>query len=368
MIDFNVIFSFALAFFVAYAAMPLVRVFAFKVNAVDVPKDARRMHKKPIPLLGGLAIYLGFIVASACFVDTIESELFGVLLGSLVVVVTGALDDRFDITPIVKLGAQIIAAGVAIAYGVQVRIFSQPIMISGVYRDLSFLNIPFTFIWIILVTNAINLIDGLDGLAVSVSGISATALLFLCLIEGRTALAVPLAAVVGGCLGFLPYNMHPAKIFMGDSGALFLGYILSTVSVMGFFRTYSVMSYIVPVIVMGVPVFDTSFTIIRRMISRKGIMHADRGHLHHRLIDMGFNQKETVSLLGILTALLSILTIILVTKGIMRALVVAVVLALFVVSVQMYKKNKSVSDEYLKAIEAAEEEKHSYEDYERSDK
>lgn len=367
MIDFNVIFSFALAFFVAYAAMPLVRVFAFKVNAVDVPKDARRMHKKPIPLLGGLAIYLGFIVGAACFVDTIESELFGVLLGTLVVVITGALDDRFDIPPVVKLGAQVLAAGIAIAYGVQVRIFSQPLMLFGEYRDLSFLNIPFTFVWIILVTNAINLIDGLDGLAATVSGISATALLFLCLIEGRIALAVPLAAVVGGCVGFLPYNMHPAKIFMGDSGALFLGYMLSTISVMGFFRTYTVMTYIVPVIVMGVPIFDTSFAIIRRVISRKGIMHADRGHLHHRLIDMGFNQKETVSLLGILTALLSIATIILVSKGIKRALVVVAVMAIFVVSVQMYKKNKSVSDDYLKRIEAAEEEKN-FGTHEGSDK
>jgi len=351
MIDYSVIFAFALAYLVAYSALPLIRVFAFKLNAVDIPKDKRRMHKRPIPLLGGIAIYLGFIVSVACFTAIIETEILGILIGSLIIVVIGALDDLYDLRPIVKLLGQILAAAVAIYFGARIRIFYHPFNVGGKILDLSWLSIPATFVWIVIMTNAINLIDGLDGLAASVSGISAIALLFLCVVSGNTAIAAPLAAVAGGCFGFLPYNKHPAKIFMGDSGALFLGYILSTLSVTGLFRAYSIVTYIVPVIVLGVPIFDTSFAILRRIKSREGIMHADRGHLHHRLIDMGFSQRETVSFLASLTALLSLSAIVLATGGIKRSLVVLVVMIFFIVFIKGYRKNKSIATEYLKKIE-----------------
>ncbi len=355
MIDYSVILSFALAYLVTFSALPLIRVMAFKVNAVDIPKDKRRMHKRPIPLMGGIAIYLGFIVGVACFTQIIENEILGVLLGSFVIVVIGALDDLYDLSPIVKLIGQLLAAAIPIYFGVRIRIFSQPFMLGDTRLDLSMLSIPATFIWIIIMTNAINLIDGLDGLAGTVSGICAIALLFLCVVSGNTMIAAPLAAVAGGCFGFLPYNRHPAKIFMGDSGALFLGYILSTLSVTGLFREYSIATYIVPIIVLGVPIFDTSFAILRRMLSREGIMHADRGHLHHRLIDMGFSQRETVTFLATLTALLSISAIVLITGGIKRTCVVIVVMLCFIISLRGYKKNKSVAKEYLNDIEEKEQ-------------
>ena len=351
MIDYSVILSFALAYLVAFSVMPIIRVFAFKVNAVDIPKDKRRMHKRPIPLLGGIAIFIGFVVGVACFAEIIEKEFLGILIGSLIIVVIGVLDDLYELSAIVKLLGQILAASVAIYFGARIRIFSHPFVMGTIPLDLSYLSVPATFVWIIIMTNAINLIDGLDGLAGSVSGISAIALLFLCVVSGNTSMAAPLAAVAGGCFGFLPYNRHPAKIFMGDSGALFLGYILSTLSVTGLFRTYSITTYIVPVIVLGVPIFDTSFAIIRRLASKEGIMHADRGHLHHRLIDMGFTQRETVTLLSSLTALLSLSAIVLVTGGVKRALVVIFILFMFIVSIQIYRKNKSVAKDYLKEIE-----------------
>lgn len=356
MIDYSVIFAFALSYLVAFSIMPIVRVFAFKVNAVDIPKDKRRMHKKPIPLLGGIAIYLGFIVSCACFSEIIEKEFLGILIGSFVIVTLGILDDLFDLSPIVKLLGQILAAGIAIYFGTRINLFSEPINLFGKEMNLNFLSIPTTFVWIILLTNAINLIDGLDGLAGTISGISAVALLFLCVAKGNLAMVAPLAAVAGGCFGFLPYNRHPAKIFMGDSGALFLGYILSTLSVSGLFRHASWITYIVPIIVLGVPLFDTVFAILRRLVSREGIMHADRGHLHHRLIDMGFTQRETVSLLASLSSLLALSAIVLAANGLKRALVVVAVMIILVVSIQIYKKNKSVADEYLKEIENSERE------------
>lgn len=351
MIDYSVILAFALAYLVAFTAMPLIRVFAFKVNAVDIPKDKRRMHKRPIPLLGGIAIYLGFIVSVACFTSTIETEFLGSLIGSLVIVMIGVLDDLYDLRPLVKLFGQIVAAGIAILFGARIRIFYHPFMMGGTLLDLSWLSVPATFVWIIFVTNAINLIDGLDGLAASVSGISAIALLFLCVVSGNTAMAAPLAAVAGGCFGFIPYNKHPAKIFMGDSGALFLGYILSTLSITGLFRTYSMVTYIVPIIVLGVPIFDTSFAILRRLKSKEGIMHADRGHLHHRLIDMGFNQRETVSFLASSTALLSLAAIVLASRGLKRTLVVVAVMIFFIVFIKGYGKNKSIAKDYLIRLE-----------------
>lgn len=355
MIDYSVILSFALAYLVAFAVLPIIRVFAFKVNAVDIPKDKRRMHKRPIPLLGGIAIYLGFIVGVACFTDIIENEILGILIGSFVIVLVGALDDLYDLSAVIKLLGQILAAAIPIYFGVRIRIFSYPFTVGGTQLDLSVLSIPATFIWIIIMTNAINLIDGLDGLAASVSGICAIALLFLCVVSGNTAIAAPLAAVAGGCFGFLPYNRHPAKIFMGDSGALFLGYILSTLSVTGLFRDYSIVTYIVPIIVLGVPIFDTSFAILRRIASKEGIMHADRGHLHHRLIDMGFTQRETVTFLASLTALLSISAIVLVTGGIKRSCVVVLIMIFFIVSLRVYRKNKYVAKEYITDIEEKEQ-------------
>ena len=355
MIDYSVILSFALAYLIAFSVMPIIRVFAFKVNAVDIPKDKRRIHKRPIPLLGGIAIYIGFIVGVACFAEIIEKEFLGILIGSLVIVAVGILDDLYELSALIKLLGQIVAAGIAIYFGARIRIFSHPFTVGTIQLNLSYLSIPATFIWIIAMTNAINLIDGLDGLAGSVSGISAIALLFLCVVSGNTAMAAPLAAVAGGCFGFLPYNRHPAKIFMGDSGALFLGYILSTLSITGLFRTYSIITYIVPVIVLGVPLFDTSFAIIRRIASKEGIMHADRGHLHHRLIDMGFTQRETVTLLSSLTAMLSLSAIVLATGGIKRALVVIFIMLMLIVSIQAYRKNKFVAKEYIEEIERTEE-------------
>lgn len=347
MIDYNVIFSFALAYLVTFATVPIVRVLAYKMNAVDVPKDKRRMHKKPIPRWGGAAIFMGFIVSVACFTEIIDIQLIGILMGAFVIEIVGLLDDKYVLKPYVKLFGQIVAATIVVASGVRINIFTNPLPFGDNYINLTYLSIPLTFLWIIIVTNSINLIDGLDGLATSVSAIASLAMVFACIVLSKFDMAVILVAVAGACLGFLPYNSHPAKIFMGDSGALFLGFILSTLSIQGFFKGYAVMTFVIPVIVMALPIFDTSFAILRRMYKRQGIMSADRGHLHHRLIDMGFSQRETVTLLSTFTALLSITAIILTTRGINRASVLIIVIVAFVISLRLYFKNKNIEKEYM---------------------
>ncbi|MBE7029499.1 MAG: undecaprenyl/decaprenyl-phosphate alpha-N-acetylglucosaminyl 1-phosphate transferase [Ruminococcaceae bacterium] len=350
MLDYNIIFSFALAYFVAFATVPIVRVLAFKTDAVDIPKDERRMHSKPIPRWGGVAIYIGFIVSVVCFTPVIDIKLLGILSGSLIIVITGIIDDKYAIRALLKLLGQVLAAALVIASGVRIHALNQLLSFVDNPVIIEWFSIIVTFLWIIAVTNAINLIDGLDGLAASISRISSFALVFISLLTGRADMAVVFMAVAGACSGFLPYNSYPARIFMGDSGALFLGYILSTLSIETFFIGYSVMTYIVPVIVLAIPIFDTSFAIIRRLCTGKGIMSADRGHLHHRLVDMGFSQKETVTIMSTYSALLSITAILLISEGINRALVLIVVMIFLAVCINLYKTNKNIAKRYMEEL------------------
>lgn len=347
MVDYNLIFGFALAFLITFASVPIVRVIAFKLNAVDVPRDNRRMHKKPIPRMGGAAIFLGFIVSVACFTGVIDHELIAILVGALIIVIVGILDDIYQLKPVVKLIGQIVAAIVVIWGGVRIDFFTIPFAMGGKLINLDFLSIPVTFVWIILITNAVNLIDGLDGLAASISGISALALVFLTIVMDIPHIGVVLVAVAGACFGFLPFNQHPAKIFMGDTGALFLGFILSTLSIQGFFKGYTLVSLIIPIIVLGLPLFDTSFAILRRLAKGQGIMHADRGHLHHKLIDKGFSQRETVTMLCTLSSMLSFTAVVLITKGLNRAIVLVIAMVLFGFCSGIYAKNKSIAKEYI---------------------
>ncbi len=350
MINFNIIFSFALAYLITLSVIPLVRVLAFKMNAVDVPKDKRRMHKKPIPRWGGIGIFAGFIVSVICFTEIIDIQLLSILAGSLIIVITGVLDDKYALKPIYKLLGQCLAAGIVIYFGVRINFFTNPLPFGDSFISLNWLSIPVTFIWIVIMTNAINLIDGLDGLAASISGIGALALLMISLVIGRFDMAAILAAVSGACFGFLPHNSHPAKIFMGDSGALFLGFILSTLSIQGFFKGYAAIAFIIPIVVLALPIFDTSFAILRRLYKRQGIMSADRGHLHHRLIDMGFSHRETVQLMTAYSALFAITAIVIMEKGLKRALVLILALLIFTVSIRVYRKNKHIASEYIDEI------------------
>jgi UDP-GlcNAc:undecaprenyl-phosphate GlcNAc-1-phosphate transferase len=311
----DLVFCFTIAFAISLAATPFVINLAHKIGAVDVPDSERRVHKKPIPRLGGLAIFYGFLVALLCFAK-IDEQLRGILIGSLIIVGVGIIDDVKQLRALVKLGAQLLAAIIAVGHNVRITAISVPGFISetGVLQ-LGVLSIPITIAWIVGVTNAVNLIDGLDGLAVGVSSIASFSLFFIAILGGEQNVAIISAALAGGCLGFFPYNFNPAKIFMGDTGSQFLGFMLSAICIQGLFKGYVVISFIIPLLILGLPLFDTIFAIVRRAWNHKPIMGADRGHLHHRLLDSGFSQKQTVAILYVIASILGISAVLVLERG-----------------------------------------------------
>lgn len=332
----DIAIAFLLAFIVAFMATPYTIKIAHKVGAVDVPKDERRMHKKAMPKFGGPAVILGFLVSVIYLLVVMSMEntinlfgsenygmkLLGMFLGIVVLSITCIIDDIKTIRPIVKLAGQILAAIIAVSFGIRL----------GEY-NLSFINNPaieetisciITILWIIGVTNAINLIDGLDGLSSGISVISAISLLIIFVLNGSPAVSIVLiTALAGALVGFLPYNFTPAKTFIGDTGSNFLGFSLSIISILGVAKTYTIAVIVLPLIVLGLPIFDTLWAIIRRLIkgkSIKAIFKADKGHLHHRIVKRGFGQKQAVLILYGLSATFGIFAVILLDSGIWKAL------------------------------------------------
>ena len=305
---------------VALISTPVVRSLAFRVGAVDVPKDNRRMHNHPIPRMGGLAIFFGFILSVLIFIP-LTPELRGMLLGSVVIVILGILDDIFALPALPKFFVQIGAALIAVLAGNRIDFLSNPNIFSqDLFWELGLLAVPITAFWIVGITNAVNLIDGLDGLACGVSTISSMTLLVIALVMEEPDVAILMGALSGACIGFLPYNLNPAKIFMGDTGSTFLGFILAVVSIQGLFKFYAIISFAVPFLMLGLPIFDTCFAILRRVSHGQSPMAPDRGHIHHRLIDMGFTQKQAVAVLYIISAILGLSAVVLTTIGVVRAM------------------------------------------------
>ena len=317
---YSILFSLLAAAVLSFGATPLVKRAAFKLGAIDVPKDGRRMHDHPIPRLGGLAIFLGFMLSALLFAE-MERPVRGLLIGAVIIVILGVLDDIMTLRALPKFIVQIGAAWIAVHHGNVIQYLSNPILTSTErFIDLGSLAVPVTILWIVAITNAVNFIDGLDGLAVGVSAISSATLLVTAILVSEGNVAVIMAALLGACLGFIPYNMNPAKIFMGDSGSTFLGYVLAVVSIQGLFKLYAIISFAVPFLILGLPIFDICFAILRRLARGENPMHADRGHVHHRLIDMGFNQKQAVAISYIMTAILGLSAVVLTSSGALRAL------------------------------------------------
>ena len=307
---------------ISFAATPLVKLLAQRMGVMDVPKDNRRMHTVPIPRMGGLAIFLAFFLAVLAFSKGIDRLLSAILLGAVVIVILGVFDDKYALQAKFKLLVQIAAACIVVFYGnCRIERLTNPFGSSLYsYWDLGWLSYPITIIWIVALTNAVNFIDGLDGLACGVSCISAVSMLVIALVVSDTRVAIVMAALAGACLGFVPYNFNPAKIFMGDTGSTFLGFILATMSIQGLFKAYAAISFAVPFLILGLPIFDICFAVIRRVAHHKSPMEADRGHIHHRLIDMGFSQKQTVAIAYVLAGILGLAAVLLTVSGAMRAM------------------------------------------------
>ena len=340
----DILFALIISFVFTFATTPLVRRLAFKIGAVDVPKDNRRMHKKPTPLIGGLAIVFGFMVSTICFAFPYcdKRELLGTLLGAAIIVIMGVVDDCKALPAVPKFIVQIIAALVVVFVGeIKIAVFTNPNIFSeNPYWVLpEWFSVTVTVLWIVFITNAVNFIDGLDGLAAGVSAIMSISLVFISVRSGEISIAILGIALMGSCFGFLPFNFNPAKIFMGDTGSTFLGFMLATLSIQGMFKSYAVISFAVPLLILGLPLFDASFAMIRRILSGKSPMVADRGHLHHRLIDMGFSQKQTVFILYAISGVLGITAVLLAESGFLRALLLLICVLIFILVESILGKN-----------------------------
>ena len=314
--------SLLLSIFIAYISTPFAIKFARKIGAVDVPADERRMHNHPIPLLGGLAIIVAFTITSIVMIRY-HHLLWQILPGALIITVLGIIDDKYRLPAWPKFFVQCVAAAIPIIINPKILINSitgfsffgvHPITFSF------FFSVVITILWIVGITNAVNLVDGLDGLAAGISTIASISMLLIAVIKmgndtNEYGVAILTAALAGGCMGLLPYNRNPAKVFMGDTGATFLGYTLAVISIQGLFKAYTAVSFAVPLLVLGLPILDTIVAIVRRLAHHKSPFAADRSHIHHKLIDLGLDQKQAVALLYTVSATMGIVAVVFAAFG-----------------------------------------------------
>lgn len=282
--------AFCVALLVSYLATPVVRKLAIRIGAVDQP-NARKVHKTPIPRLGGLAIYLSFMAAILITLP-LDAQIYGVLLGATLIVILGVIDDLVELSPKVKLVGQILAAVVLVVF--DVRISNLTIPFEGMMFLGNVASSILTIIWVVGIVNTVNLIDGLDGLAAGTSAITALTLFLVGYQKGQFIAGILAMALMGSALGFLKFNFNPAKIFMGDTGSMFLGFMLAAISIEGALKSTTTLALIVPVLALGFPIFDTAIAIIRRFLNKVPIFQADKGHFHHKLVEKGLSHKQAV--------------------------------------------------------------------------
>ena len=316
------------ALVLALVFVPLAMKLAYKIGAVDKP-NARKVHTKIMPRMGGLGIYLAYIIVVLA-TQKMNMQLAGLLLGSTILVVLGIFDDMKDLNAKFKLLIQILAAVIVMAFGVRIEFMTNVFGGEAIYLDI--LSLPITLLWIVGITNAINLIDGLDGLAGGIATIAALSMAVVGWIYGQYLMASMAIILAGATMGFLRYNFHPAKVFMGDTGSLFLGFNLSVLAIMGVAKSVTFISLAAPVLVLGVPIFDTFFAILRRKMNHKPIFAADKDHLHHRLLGMGFSHRKTVLIIYAISFFLALSAILITYLSTAEAVaVVAIVLSVILI-------------------------------------
>lgn len=336
------ILIFLIAAVISMLCTPLAVKLAFKIGAIDVPNDERRVHSKPIPRLGGIAIYFGAVI-SIIIILPFTKEWAGVLIGGTLILITGILDDMYKLSPKRKLICQTVGAMVLYFFGIQINFIGTPFSEGYVFFP-EVISFIVTIIWVVGITNTINLIDGLDGLAAGVAAIASISLAYIAYMNQRPDVALFTLAIAGSAVGFLPYNFNPAKIFMGDGGSLFLGFMLSAVSIIGPMKGAAAIATVIPVLVLGLPIFDTAFAILRRMYRGKPIMEADKGHLHHRILSTGMDQKRTVIILYTLSAILGVAAA-LVNNNMLAYGSILIVLTFALIYVFTYTKGNDEIDE-----------------------
>jgi len=293
-----------LAMVITWALTPVVAELAWRMGALDAP-SARKIHSQPTPRLGGIAIYFGVIIPSLLLISS-EGPMRGILVGASLITLVGVLDDVRGMRPFVKFGLQFVVAGILVLYGVRLETITLP----GVgIVVLGWVGVPFSLIWVVAIMNIVNFIDGMDGLAAGVCAISAVTFSVIAISLGRIDVGVLAAITAGATTGFLRHNFYPASIFMGDSGSMLLGFLLAAITLQGFLKGVAAVALVIPLLVLGIPIFDTGFAILRRIKNRQPIYIADRGHLHHRFANLGYSQRQTVIILYSWSALMSVVAL-----------------------------------------------------------
>jgi UDP-GlcNAc:undecaprenyl-phosphate/decaprenyl-phosphate GlcNAc-1-phosphate transferase len=320
-----IFFTLIICFMISILITPLVKKLAFKIRATDRP-NKRKVHQTLMPRLGGLAIYIAFL-AGVILLQPINPYSTSIIIGSGIIVISGILDDIYELSAKLKLMAQIAAAAIIVLYGgLQITFINLPF---GGLFEFGYLSIPFTVLWIIGITNAINLIDGLDGLAAGVSSIALVAISGMAFIMGNLYVVTIGSILLVSTIGFLYHNFYPAKIFMGDTGALFLGFMISVLSLLGF-KNITFVSFIVPIIILGVPISDTIFAILRRIINKQPLSAPDKSHLHHCLLRLGYSHRETVLIIYAMAALFGLLAVVFAQAKLWGAMLLGAVLLFFI--------------------------------------
>ncbi|MGP4069213.1 glycosyltransferase family 4 protein [Halobacillus sp. B29] len=319
----DMIIAIGLSMAVSYLLVFPVMKLAVKWKMMDYP-ELRKIHTEITPRMGGLAIF-GGVVAGMLYIRPDTPYFPSISIGATIIVLTGLLDDRYQIRPVFKLGGQVAAAGILILSGLKVDILSVPFL--GMISLNEPISILFTFFWIIGITNAINLIDGLDGLATGVSTISLISIAVMALaIEPQITIVYLCIVLIGSNIGFLFHNFYPAKIYMGDTGSLFLGYSMAVISMVGLFKNVTLFSFVIPIIVLAIPVFDTLFSIMRRLINKQKIMMPDNKHIHYQILAAGFSHRATVLIIYGFSALFGLLAILFSLTSIGISLIITFVL------------------------------------------
>jgi UDP-GlcNAc:undecaprenyl-phosphate/decaprenyl-phosphate GlcNAc-1-phosphate transferase len=287
----DVLWAFLVALGVVLVLTPAVGHVARVLGVVDEPVERRRVHLAAVPRLGGLALFLGLFIPALAFLE-LDGAYRGILLGAALATAVGMVDDFRGLPWWGKLGGMIAAAAVAVHFGVDVDRFTFPVL--GIHTLPDWLAALLAFVWIVAIMNMVNFLDGLDGLAAGVCGISGVTFAIISLSLGRPDAAVLSAIVAGACFGFLRHNFYPARIFMGDSGALLLGFVLAAVSIQGLLKTAATVSLFFPLFALAVPIFDTSFVVARRLKHGEKLYEPDQAHIHHRFLRRGFTQRRAV--------------------------------------------------------------------------
>lgn len=300
------VLAFAMSLFLAWFITPIMRRTAVRHNIMVHP-GGRRVHTRPTPLWGGLAIYAGFTIASIIFLlitKHFDMYAVGLIVSGAIIVTIGMLDDLYELSAKAQTIAIILAAVVAISFGIRIQFISNPFGEPRTVYVPTVISWIITLVWIFGVTKTVDFMDGLDGLASGIGAIAAGTLAIMAYYSGQPGVALMAAALSGACIGFLRFNFNPAKIFMGTGGSQFIGFALAVISIIGAFKTAAAMAIALPILVLGVPIFDGIFVICRRIVNRQPVSSADKTHLHHRLLNLGFSQKQAVILIWVLMAFL----------------------------------------------------------------